>query len=510
MDETSTSQIPGTLGWVGGAIIAAISAITLFGISRVNYLLFHSLVEMIAVLVAFSIFVIAWNTRRIVSNPYVLVLGVPQLFVGGILLLHTLSYKGMTVFVGYGTNLPTQLWMVARFLAVCSFVVAGISLRRPVRIIAVFAWFGLATAISLVTIFVWPLFPAMYIDGTGLTPLKVFGEYVIVALATVSLWLVWRDRDRFEPRVSYQIMGAMLSMILAELAFTLYVDVYGALNFLGHYVALVGMMLVYLAIIETALERPYSLLFYELKRRQQEEHAIADTLQSAMLTAPPRVCSLEMGYAYVSAMGLARVGGDFYDLFKPLSGSAAFVIGDVCGKGIDAATSTTMVRTTLRSFAYGDCDPATVLGKSNDSLSHQFPSDKFATVLYGVVDSGTGRLRLATAGHPAPLLCRAGVVDEVEVPSNPPLGVVVDYVFEEVELTLEPGDTMVLFTDGLLDAGWRTGAFGDERALIHAICASGDSPSDIAHALLAAARDHAGDRLDDDVAIVVLRYTPDA
>ncbi len=510
MDEALTPKPTNDLGMRGGLLVGIAVFAVLLPLSRVNYLLFHSLVETTAVVVAFGIFVVAWNTRHISSSTYLLVLGIPQLFVGAVLLLHMLSYKGMNVFVGYGANLPTQLWIVARLLAVVAFLVAGVSLRHAIRPTSVFLACGAVTAATLAAIFVWDVFPVMYAEGVGLTPFKIFAEYAIMTLTALALWLLWRDRNRFEPRVVSLLAGAMFLLILAELAFTLYVDVYGALNFLGHYLALVSLMIVYSAIIQTALVEPFSLVFLELQRRVQAEHDIADKLQSAMLLTPPRVGCLEMGTAYVSAEGLARVGGDFYDLFKPVSGSVAFIVGDVCGKGIEAATSTTMVRTTLRSFAYGGAGPREVLSRSNESLCHQFENDKFATVIYGVVESATGTLRIAGAGHPDPLLCRAGTVTCVVVPRNPPLSVVSEHEFESTELHLEDGDNLILFTDGLLDAGWRDEAFGSERVLASVQCSSHLTPKEIADAVMAAVEAHAGDALDDDVAIVVLRYSAPA
>jgi len=509
MDD-SRLDVPKGPGVAGGVIVAVALLVVLLPLSRVNYLLFHSLVEMAAVLVAFSVFVIAWNTRRIVSNPYLLVLAIPQLFVGAVLLLHMLSYKGMGVFVGYGADLPTQLWIVARLLAVFSFLLAGVSLRHMVRVRSVFIALGVTTGIALATILVWRVFPTMYVEGTGLTPLKVTAEYATMLIAAAALWLLWRDRSRFEGRVFRLLAAGIITMIAAELAFTLYVDVYGALNFLGHYLSLISLVTVYMAIVDTALVRPYSLLFFELKRREEAEHSISDTLQTAMLMAPERVGALEMGHAYVSSMGLARVGGDFYDLFKPASGLVSFVIGDVCGKGIEAAASTTMVRATLRAFAYADVDPSPVLGRSNDSLIHQFANDKFATATYGTLDSATGRLCIASAGHPDPVLCRGNVASCIELPRNPPLSVVRDQAFEGAEVELEDGDTLILYTDGLLEAGWRTDQFGEERMLLHAAETLDLEPTEIADAMMAAVRHYAGDALDDDVAIVVLRYTAPA
>ena len=94
-------------------ILLAIS-IALLGISSFyNYLLFHSLVELFSILVAFGIFVLAWQSRRLAENSYLMLLGITYLFVGGFDLIHTLSYKGMGVFPAKGTDFPTQLWIAA-------------------------------------------------------------------------------------------------------------------------------------------------------------------------------------------------------------------------------------------------------------------------------------------------------------------------------------------------------------------------------------------------------------
>jgi len=508
MEETSKLETSGGLGAVGGVALAVVLFAVLFPLSRVDYLLFHSIVEIFAVLVAFGVFVITWNTRHIVSNPYLIVLGGPQLFVGAVLILHALAYQGMGVFVGHGytAGLAAQLWIVARLLGAGAFLVAGISLWHPISRGAVFTAFGAVTFASLVAIFVFDWFPTMYVEGVGLTPVKIAAELVVVLMATGALVLIGRSGDFFEPRVRWLLTGSILAMIGAELAFTLYVDVYGFLNFFGHYLSLGSLIMLYLAIIDTALVRPYSLLFFELRRLQRAEHEIAETLQSAILTVPERVDSLEMGHAYVSATGTARVGGDFFDLFAPAPGLVAFLIGDVCGKGIKAAAQTMIVRTTMRSFAYRDADPSYVLGRSNAALSHQFDADKFATVVYGVLESATGRMRIASAGHPEPVLCGGQNAMCVEMPPNPPLTVVPDQQFEVASLSLEQNGTLILFTDGLTDAGWRDEPFGSVRVADFATRHADLSPAEIARRLMADVQAHARGALSDDVAIVVLRH----
>src|SRR3989339_1986587 len=110
----------------------------IFLVSRNNYLLFHSLVEVFSVCVAFAVFLIVWNCRRFLQNNYLKLIGTAYLFIAMLEFLHYLSYKGMNVFTGYDANLPTQLWIIARYLQSLSFLVAPWFIDRKLNPTAVF------------------------------------------------------------------------------------------------------------------------------------------------------------------------------------------------------------------------------------------------------------------------------------------------------------------------------------------------------------------------------------
>jgi hypothetical protein len=98
-------------------VLATFVSLTgLYLLSRLNYLLFHSAVEVFSIVITFAIFAIAWNARRMMDSNYLLFIGIACLFVGGVDLLHTLAYSGMGVFPEYGANLPTQLWIATRYM----------------------------------------------------------------------------------------------------------------------------------------------------------------------------------------------------------------------------------------------------------------------------------------------------------------------------------------------------------------------------------------------------------
>lgn len=238
----------------------------LYTVSRHNYLLFHSLSEFFSIIVAFAIYMVAWNSRRFLENPYILFLGISYPFIAGIDLLHTLAYKGMGVFPGAGSNLPTQLWIIARYLESLAFLIAPVFLRhRRLNIYWVITGYGIVLAAILASVFYWRIFPACFIEGQGLTDFKKISEYLIILVLMGSVALLVRKRNHFEPGI-FKLLVASISMtIAAEACFTVYASAYGSANLFGHFFKILSYYLIYKALIETGLVRPYTLLFRNLK-----------------------------------------------------------------------------------------------------------------------------------------------------------------------------------------------------------------------------------------------------
>lgn len=162
-----------------------------------------------------------------------------------------------------------------------------------------------------------------------------------------------------------------------------------------------------------------------------------------------------------------QVAGDFYDFFKTPSGRLAFFIGDVSGKGMPAALYMIAVRTLCRHLAKDVDRPGQLLAKLNVELADDNPTCMFVTLAHGIYEPATGHVLLASAGHPAPLLRRAdGTVEQVAVKAGRLLGYSHGMLeFPEVHIALAPGDSLYLFTDGILEAraGKRLDMFGLER-----------------------------------------------
>src|SRR3712207_2649865 len=146
-----------------------------------------------------------------------------------------------------------------------------------------------------------------------------------------------------------------------------------------------------------------------------------------------------------------EVGGDFYDFLELPDGQIAIVTGDVSGKGIPAALVMATTHTILRGDALGVLSPGEVLERANDRLYPDIPAHMFVTCLYAELDPVTGRLRYANAGHNPPYAATAGGVTELRA-RGMPLGAMPGMTYEEKEIYLSPGESVLLHSDGLVEA----------------------------------------------------------
>ncbi len=252
----------------------------LYASSLSSYLLFHSLIELFCIVTAFVIFVLAWHTRRIQDNQYLLFVGIALLGTAAIELVHALAYKGMGVFAGSSADLPTQLWIAFRYLFSISLLIAPLFIRRRFRAWRMLALYIGVTIALLVSIFSG-LFPACFVEGSGLTPFKINSEYVIALIFVASLGLLIANRQSFDGTVFGLMAGAIVSSIASELAFTEYVSVFGLANMIGHFFLLASMVLIYRALAITGIVEPSSLLFRNLKMSEAALQRAHDELKNS-------------------------------------------------------------------------------------------------------------------------------------------------------------------------------------------------------------------------------------
>jgi signal transduction histidine kinase len=258
--------------------VAAISLGVLYFLSRQNYLLFHSVVEIFSIVIGFAIFVIAWNNRRLIDNNYFIFIGMAFLFIAGLDVFHTLAYKGMGVFPSFvGSNLATQLWIATRYVLGFSFLIPLLFTQRKIRPSIIIAGYAAVSALILASIFIWQNFPIAYNASTlSLTAFKIGSEYAISIIILAAIGLLIKKRREFSPDIYKFLLAAMAFAVATEMAFTLYTDVYGIANVAGHLLNVVSFYFIYLALVETGLTKPYELLFRNLKR---SENTLANRAQ---------------------------------------------------------------------------------------------------------------------------------------------------------------------------------------------------------------------------------------
>lgn len=244
-------------------------------------------------------------------------------------------------------------------------------------------------------------------------------------------------------------------------------------------------------------------LALENARLYEQEHRIAQTLQANLLRPRPDIPGLDIGIVYGSAYEAELVGGDFYDIFGVGENLVSVILGDVSGKGIKAAGLTETIRSSVRTLAYIDPSPAFVFNRLNQSLLSQLSSGYFATAILLLVDTATKEIRIASAGHPFPVICgsRCSFVD---IAPGPLLGVF-PASYRESYLRLGDPQSIVLYTDGLIEARRGNKLFGQNRLLKTVGANRSLEPQELADRLLEAAKDFAQGRLADDIAIVTLR-----
>jgi serine phosphatase RsbU (regulator of sigma subunit) len=244
-------------------------------------------------------------------------------------------------------------------------------------------------------------------------------------------------------------------------------------------------------------------------RQFQVEQDTAETMRHSLL--PPahiEAPKLEIGPYYESlAVDAGRIGGDFYDLFTLPDGRVMACIADVCGKGLKAAVQTALGKYTVRAYAVESPWPARVLARTNTAFSVQDPdSERFTTLAYALLDSDRASLALASAGHPPPILYRAASGRCIALEAGgPALGLVADAEYEEMLEGFEPGDVLLLYTDGILEARSGQEEFGLERIEMALLGAAALSAQEIATTIVTLAREFAGGVFNDDVTLLVLK-----
>lgn len=261
-------------------IFTVVLLVLIFKISvKQNFLLFHTLVELSSIVIAFAVFIVTWNTRKMLDNNYLYFVGMAYIFIGALDLLHTISYPGMNVIpgTGYDTN---QFWIATRFLEAFSLIMGFWFLKRKKILngdITILAY-CIVTLLIILSILYWKIFPVCYIEGVGQTSFKITAEYVIIAMLFFAGVLLNSSKNSFTPSVYRFLMFSLFFAIVSEFCFTLYVVIFSLPTEIGHYAKLISFFLIYKANVETGLTRPAEVIFKDLKDNEEKYRTLTENL----------------------------------------------------------------------------------------------------------------------------------------------------------------------------------------------------------------------------------------
>lgn len=249
-------------------------------VSRWNFLVFHVAVETFSVFVCLGIFIVAWFSRGFTGYGKVYLVGLAGLSLAVIDSLHMLSYKGMGLLPVDEANVATQLWILGRLVDAGALLAVMLRPERPWPPVRTPLILGLVTLAGLASILVWPVFPDCYVVGQGLTPFKIAMEFLVAGALTVAVLALWRVRAGRAADVWTWLFAACVCKVLSELCFTLYVDMYGITNSIGHGFKLVAILYLFRAVIERGLTQPQTMAQHALLREREVARQTAVNLRA--------------------------------------------------------------------------------------------------------------------------------------------------------------------------------------------------------------------------------------
>ncbi|MDH5259490.1 MAG: PAS domain-containing protein, partial [Gammaproteobacteria bacterium] len=238
-------------------IIPVVLALVLIISSQLSFLLFHTLAEFFAIIVALLSAVVAWQMYTFTRNHFLMYLGCGYFWIASLDMLHTLSYEGLSILDTTGTNVAVQFWIGTRILEALLLLSSPWFLTRPVNpkiAISLFAFIS----VSLTALILTKNFPIGFIEGKGLTDFKIYSEYLIILMLAGAIYYLSLQRRLLDQRIFKLIVASIALTMMAELSFTFYVSIYGLSNISGHIFKLFSFWLIFIAVVRTTLREPFS------------------------------------------------------------------------------------------------------------------------------------------------------------------------------------------------------------------------------------------------------------
>ncbi len=460
-------------------------------VSVASYLTWHNIFELFSIFVSFSIFFVVYFSLKSRRELRLLIIGNMFLAVGIIDLFHTLSYKGMPDFFipNFESNRATTFWILARLIAAVGFVLMSIipvkretKINRNVMLILIVTMSFLC--FYLVT-YKPGIFPQMYIEGEGLTAIKITLERFVIALLAVSLVIFFVKYIKNKDYLYLLSAGAMILSIFSEAAFMTYFQVNDIYNYIGHVYKVIAYFLLFRIVFVRGVRQPYIELYEaqeELRLNKEnldniveertaqlskankmltDDMDYARDIQKAMLPSSfPKIAGFKFSAMYHPA---ERISGDFYDIFRLDDEHIVFYICDVSGHGVPAAMLTVFLKQSIDERRKADFNagevtyPANVLKGLYDAFNaSNFREDVYIVLIYVIYNIKTKRLTYSSAGMNAKpfLIKNDGTVANIPIYGLPicKLKDIFEPKYYDNHIDMNPGDKLVFYTDGFVDA----------------------------------------------------------
>jgi sigma-B regulation protein RsbU (phosphoserine phosphatase) len=479
-----------------------------------TYLTWHNLFEFSSILVSFAVFVVSYFTFEQTQNLNSLFLGSIFLTVGMIDAFHTLSFMGMPDFfiANQSANRATTFWIISRLVSGIGFLISSFISSEKKTAVKKQSFLIISIIFSvtvLITVTYFPeLFPSMYIMGKGLTSTKIFLEYVVITTFGITIIRTISEYKKTKNHLMILFSCALILNIFSELAFTDYYLVYDIYNYLGHIYKAIAYYIIFRVIFIHNVQKPYVELaeaqnelrnyaenldrIVEQRTRQlkQVNERLLDDLEYArdiqMALLPSRL-PLEEEVSFTAGYFPAeRVSGDCYNIFKIDSQHIGMYIADVSGHGVPAAMLTVFLSQNIKmgTFDYRNeiTNPSKVLNNVYEAFnSTNFSNGVYIVLIYAVYNIRTRELTYSSAGMNAiPLIInKRGGVREIEVKGFPicKFREFYTYEYKNTVLELDPGDSIIFYTDGLVEAQNQAGEFFSENRLKEFLKNNGETPA---------------------------------
>lgn len=517
--------------------------------SIAGYLTWHVIFEFISILVSFSIFTVTYYVYEESADLSMIILGCAFLTMGLLDVFHTFSFKGMSDFFIANTtaNRATTLWILARTLGSLGFLLS-VLVPSNLKVNIKKGTFAVTTTAFSILLFLivtyYPiLFPTMFIEETGLTITKIVMEYIIILIMAITFLVILSKYKRTGQRLHHQFMIALVLLMFSEFAFTSYGSVYDVFNYIGHIYKIIASMILYKVIYIENVIAPYR----QMKKAKNELKKYSENLNIMVKQRTKEILDMnssllkDIEYAKEIQLRLMpqkmpidefvsfcaeylpaeRLSGDFYNVLKLDDHNIAFYLGDVSGHGVPAAMLTIFANQNIIPFEEVDSNkrviipPTEVMNTIYNSYNNtNFSDETYIIMLYGIYNTKSRLLTYASAGMNVSPYIIKGSGELLTLNSNGfsicKLGEFITPSFEEIEVQLEKGDKLFVYSDGLIESRNvynelygedRMEAFLKENAALNA--------EELKIALRENLSHHIGniDRLKDDVTYLIMEIT---